>query len=347
MKTTGKEEGLFPLYDQSEIREKYPTITSDEVSKDAKGGTERMKYTLYDRLDPNIRDEFQYIASRVRDEQLDPTRPKLLWLHDTWNDPEAQHLKDPQSRERFASLVFVSNWQLSTYNQGLGVPYGHSIVMPNAIDPIPEHKKPDDGTIRLIYHTTPHRGLELLVPAVCHLYDTRHKDIHLDVYSGFEIYGPQRAQDNKHFQQVFDMCNQHPAITYHGVVDNDEVRKALQEAHIFAYPSIWPETSCIAALEAFSAGCHVLCPNFAALPETCANFAHMYQWDEDAKTHGNIFIQWLDAIIQKMKDQGVNSDSERLRFQKTYFDVYYNWDLRIQQWNGFLTNMLKNLELTS
>lgn len=343
MKTTGNETGYTPLFNKDEARNKFPTMPTDEVSKDSKGGTERMKHTLYERLPKELRDEFQFICSRVRDEALDPTRPKILWLHDMWNDPEAQHLKEADSRKRFQKLVFVSDWQLSTYNMLLGVPYGESVVLKNAIDPIPEHKKPKDGPIRLIYHTTPHRGLEILVPTFAHIYENFTKDIHLDVFSGFDIYGSGWANRNDRYKEVFDLCDQHPGITNHGVVDNDVVRKALEEAHIFAYPSIWPETSCIAAIEAMSARCHVVCPNFAALPETCANFAHMYFWDEDPQRHANHFAWHLSRIIELCQQ---DNDDDRLKFQKTYFDVYYNWDMRIAQWTGMLDSILKRIKVS-
>ena len=65
----------------------------------AMGGTEMMKYGLVDRLDKNLLDQFNIICSRVRD--LDEDKHNILWLHDTWDDPERQHLKDPKSRERF------------------------------------------------------------------------------------------------------------------------------------------------------------------------------------------------------------------------------------------------------
>ena len=68
-----------------------------------------------------------------------------------------------------------------------GVPYSESIILRNAIDPIEVGEKPKD-TIRLIYHSTPHRGLELLVPVFEKLCET-HDDIELDVYSSFKIYG--------------------------------------------------------------------------------------------------------------------------------------------------------------
>ena len=35
---------------------------------------------------------------------------------------EVHHLKEKESRDKFAKLVFVSNYQLATYNMALGLP---------------------------------------------------------------------------------------------------------------------------------------------------------------------------------------------------------------------------------
>ena len=37
------------------------------------------------------------------------------------NDPENEHLKDAELRKRFARLVFVSHFQMNTYQLALGV----------------------------------------------------------------------------------------------------------------------------------------------------------------------------------------------------------------------------------
>lgn len=306
-------------------------VVVDELSKNAMGGTEMMKYGLHQRLDPALRDKFNIICSRVRSTSKD--KYNLLWLHDLAQDPEARHLADKDSRDRFKKLIFVSNWQLQAYHDVLGVPYSSGIVLKNAIEPIEVHEKPKDGTINLIYHTTPHRGLELLVPVfeeLCKHFD----NIHLDVYSSFKIYGWE--QRDEPYKELFERIKNHPKMTYHGTVSNAEVKEALKKAHIYAYPCIWPETSCISAMEAMSAGCAVVAPNYAALPETLANFGIMYQWHEDKNKHANIFANTLASTIQMYNTDGMEN---RLKFQKAYADMFYNWEFRIKEWEALLNQI--------
>jgi UDP-glucose:(glucosyl)LPS alpha-1,2-glucosyltransferase len=299
------------------------------------GGTEMMKKRLMEGLPQELKDKVNVICSRVRD--VDEDKSNVLWLHDMWNDPESLHLRDESSRERFAKLVFVSNYQQNTYNLGLGVPYAESIVLKNAIDPFDAEvmsKKEKDGPLRLIYHTTPHRGLELLVPVFEHLYENYGDQIVLDVYSNFDIYGwPQR---NEPYEPLFERCREHPGINYHGSVPNSEVRTALESAHIFAYPNIWLETSCIAAMEAMSAGVSIVCPNYGALPETTAGLAAMYQWDEDMNRHAQHFAMVLNHVIENYWHE---AHIAKIAFAKNYADNFYNWDVRMDEWKGFLTSL--------
>jgi glycosyltransferase involved in cell wall biosynthesis len=300
----------------------------------SQGGTEQMVAGLRQRLPAELLDQFNIICSRVREESIDPNKKNILWLHDTWDDPESQHLKDPKSLERFEKLVFVSHYQQSTYNLGLGVPYDKGIVLQNAIVPIEAHDKPK-GTINLIYHTTPHRGLELLVPAAEAL--ANHGiDFHLDVYSSFKIYGWE--QRDEPYLELFERIKNHPKMTYHGFQPNSVIREALKKAHVYTYPSIWPETSGISVIEAMSAKCNVICPTLAALPETCANFGIMYPWNENNNKHANMFAGILAMVI---KDYWAEFNQQRLEYQKMYFDNNYNWDLRANQWNDFLNSLAR------
>ena len=316
-------------------------LETNELSKSAKGGTELMLEALHNNVPMDLLDKFQIIPSRVR--EIDPDRKAVLWLHDLAGDPEAEHLKEAASRDRFAAHVFVSHWQMQMYNLVLGFPYHKGVVLQNAIVPIPQHEKLNDGVVRLIYHTTPHRGLGIVVPVFEHLhkvFQDRGVQIHLDVYSSFAIYG--WADRDKPYQELFDRCKNHPAISYHGSVPNSEIRTALQKSDIFAYPCIWEETSCIAAIEALSAKNVIVCPNLAALPETCANFAMMYQFSEDAQEHANRFANSLAQTITAVKlakDEQIPEAANMMNFQKQYIDGFYNWDLRAAQWTRLLQTL--------
>ena len=118
-------------------------VETNELDRNAMGGTELMKYGLHERLPEELSSKFQFIPTRVR--EIDPDRIPILWVHDLAHDPEVKHLKDVSAEDlKFAKLVFVSYWQLQQFKDFLGIPYSKSIVMPNAIVPIEEHEKPDD-----------------------------------------------------------------------------------------------------------------------------------------------------------------------------------------------------------
>jgi glycosyltransferase involved in cell wall biosynthesis len=308
-------------------------VEVNELNKNARGGTELMQERLHRSIPAELLNKFQIIPSRVR--ELDPDKKKILWLHDLPHDPESEHLKDPELRKRFSKIVAVSDWQMQMYNIISGVPYAESFVIKNAIDPIPLEKKEYNGTVNLIYHTTPHRGLEILIPVFEEL-SRIHDNIHLDVYSSFSIYGWEER--DRQYQQLFDRCRAHPKITYHGAVPNEEIRQALVKSHIFAYPSIWPETSCLAAIEAMSAMNLVVCPNFAALSETCSNFAMMYQFNENKNLHAVQFAHTLDIAI-KTVIQNRGTTYPYLDFQKQYFDYFYSWEKRKGEWLALLNSL--------
>lgn len=307
-------------------------IERNELNRNAMGGTELMQLGLTSRLPKELLDGFQIIASRVRD--LDPNRKRLFWCHDLAEDPEVRFLSEPKGRAKFEKLVFVSDWQFTCYNKVLGVQYSDSVVLKNAIEPIEVHTKSTDGPIRLIYHTTPHRGLDVLLTAYEVLSKKWGDRVHLDVYSSFRIYGWQSRDAD--YEKLFDFCRGHPHITYHGSVPNSEIREALKSSHIFAYPSTWQETSCIAAMEAMSAGCAVVHSSLGALPETLANFGVMYPYHEDKTTHANTFLNVLDNAIQHIHNEHIVNF---LQFQKTYADTFYSWERRAHEWKLFLESL--------
>ena len=302
----------------------------NEISKNDNGDTEIIKRTLAKLIAHKLLDNFQIISSRIRDLEQDKIR--ILWSHDLPEDPESAKVRDPNFRNKFHKLAFVSNWQYQRYQLINGVPYNdHSIVIEHGIDPAPESVvTKDNKTIRIVYTSTPQRGLEIVVPVFEHMAE-QYKNIHLDVFSSFKIYGWAKADEQ--YEPLFERIRNHPQMTYHGVVPNDQLKEHLNKSHIFAYPSIWLETACIAMMEAMSAGLICVHPNFGALPETAGGTTIMYQGDFDDKNkHANIFAKYLQAAIEM-----VGSDSHI----KIHCDGRFNIDRAKMQWNQLLTNLLE------
>lgn len=309
-------------------------LEQNELNKNAKGGTELMGERLRKYVDNELLDQFQIVSSRVRD--LDPNKKKILWLHDLAQDPEVQHLKDG-GWQKFDKLVFVSHWQQAMYKAYLGVPYSAGIVLRNAIDPIDVVEKPSDK-LRLIYFSTPHRGLDLLYVA----FDALSKEfmnLELNVFSSFDLYGwPQRDEP---FKDLFKKLEDHPHINYHGAVSNDQIREELKRSHILAYPSTWMETSCLCLIEAMSAGLLCVHSSLGALPETSMNMTQMYDFTEDRREHTVRFHANLKhAIISLSSESMLAHINQGIGVMKGLTDGIYGWQGRKEQWEFLLKNML-------
>lgn len=303
----------------------------NEISKNSQGGTESVKRGLAERLPEGLADDFQIICSRVRNIEEDKIR--VYWLHDLPEDPETNHLRDVNSRNRFHKLVFCGNWQYSRYQMVCGVPYDQkSTVIDTPIDPIQAVQKEFD-TIRLVYTSTPQRGLELLVP-VFEALANKYKNIHLDVFSSFKIYGWEDA--DKRFDPLYDRIKNHPQMTYHGYAPNEVVKEHLKKAHIHAYPSIWLECNSRSIIEAMSAGLLCVHPNFGGLVDTSGGMNFMYQGDSNPNTHANIFYACLEDAIAKVQKEEVQN---YLKLVKVYADSRYSWTKIAGQWVDMLTGL--------
>ena len=310
-----------------------------EETPKAAGGTELMQKWLFSRLDPELRDYFQWIASRKR--KLED-KPRLFWVHDLAQDPEVEFLKEQKNMLDFEKIIFVSNWQQYQYGVYLGVPYDHGVVIQHAIDPIPKHDKPKDK-ISCVYMSTPHRGLELLLGAWRVLKETNKSEVvqnaELNVFSSFKIYD--RPHMDEQYRHIYKQANDMEQVNYHGTVSNNKIREELEKNHIMAYPSVYMETACISAIESMSAKCMVVCPNLGALPETCANFAWMYGYEPNPEKHIAVHAHILGKAIE---NYWATETQTLLTLQKSYFDMFYDWELRMNQWNTFLKSLQFRLE---
>ena len=253
-----------------------------------------MRARLINTVDADLLKNAAIHLARVRQTYDDV--PNVFWAHDLSEDSENRILEN-EGWKQFKVFVFVSCWQRDAYINRFGIPYAMCRVIENAIEPASAPLEKNDEQIRLIYHTTPHRGLELLYP----VFDALSKNdllkgrLHLDVFSSFAVYG-WNSRD-KQYSSLFESLDKHPNITYHGAQPNSIVRDYLSRAHYFPYPCIWKETSCIALIEAIEHGVVAIHPNLAALPETAGQNTYMYDYTENPSEHANRFYRTVLSVL--------------------------------------------------
>lgn len=311
-------------------------VIDSELSKNSFGGTEMMRERLIKNVDPKWLEKCAIHFSRPR--QLFEDVINVLYCHDLAEDPENNILANG-GWKKFDHIVFVSAWQRDQYITRFDIPYSHTTVIYNAVETQYEPVTKDVETIRFIYHTTPHRGLELLVP----IFDTLAKhypNIHLDVFSSFGIYGWE--QRDEPFKQLFKRIEDHPNMTYHGHQPNDVVLEALKKSHIFLYPNVWKETSCIAMIEAIKNQVICIHPNYGALTETAANATIVYEYNEDPATHANYAFS-IAAQVLKVQQENPNYFN-RFTYSDRYNLARNNIDSFTNVWNQVLSLLVQNAE---
>lgn len=307
------------------------TMELNELNKNARGGTELMEQRIRKYVDF---DGIQLICSRVR--ELDKDKKKILWVHDLSEDPEVAHLKNG-GWLKFDKIVFVSHWQQAMYNKVLGVPYNMGIVIPNCIEDMGTHEKPDpEEKVRMIYFSTPHRGLNITYSVFNELYKSYGDSIELNVFSSFDLYG--WGERDEQFKEIFKLCEDHPGINYSKSVSNDEIREELKRTHILAYPSTWQETSCLVLIESMASGLYCVHSSLGALPETSMGLTAMYQYGEDMNAHASNFYMNLDRGIQNI----LNSDTlskELLQLTSTLAATKYDVKNIIPRWESLVNQI--------
>lgn len=309
-------------------------ISYNEISKNSFGGTELQCRSIEKYIDVDLLNKFQIIPSRLR--KYDENLRRIFYCHDLPEDPESKHL-EKEGWKKFNRIVFVSHWQKQRYMDFYGIPPSKCVVMHNAIESLEcdwsKFNKPEK--IELFYSSTPHRGLNILVPVFNKLLE-KHKNIHLHVYSSFEIYG--WKQRDEEYKDLFEEIKNNKNMTYHGYISNDELKKRISKHHIFAYPSTWIETFAISLAEAMSAGTICVHSDLGALAETAANWTAMYSFHENVNRHAITFYNMLDAAIDCINNEEFTL-LNKLKAQKSYVDLHYDWDLRKIQWTHFLKSI--------
>jgi len=232
------------------------------------------------------------------------TQVKLYWLHDM-----------PGERQPIAAhkVVCVSQFQADAW--GLVPEYVE--VIGNGIDPNVFNPGSDErDRNRVLWTSNPDRGLWIAAKI---FQDVRKRwpNLELHVYGRAGVYGWGPEMEDPYMPLPEHMDN----VYIHDPLPRYALATELKKAWAWFYPTYWPETYCIAALEAQGCGTPVIASPLAALNETVQGGILSYDYL-------NAFSQLRNTRRwQKLSSAGVTYAQDS------------TWEKRAHQWlevvNGF------------
>jgi glycosyltransferase involved in cell wall biosynthesis len=302
-----------------------------------RGGTELQHEFLNKHADPKLLDQVQITTSVPEKIPLHPTKLNILWQKNSYDQPNlAPWFKDKSNHSKYDWYVFNSHWNYEKFRMAFDVPSEKCHVIKNGCTSFPKRKPYKKGDpIKLIFHPTPWRGLNVILLA---MQMVKNPLIKLDVYSSTQVYGDAFREAHDHaYVELYKQASQLPNVNYIGYKPNEYILENMQNYHIFAYPSIWEETFCISALEAMSAGLYCVTTNFGALFETCSEFPIYVTYTKDHVHLAKCFAQAIEIAADSLHEPYIQ---DHLSLQQDFCQRFYNWQKKGNEWNNFLKGAL-------
>jgi glycosyltransferase involved in cell wall biosynthesis len=262
----------------------------------------------------------------------------VLWTQHASDQPAVQVLSRPECREAWDAFAFVSDWQREQYLTAFKIEPARSSVLRNAVGPVfeallsalPDHPRPP----ALAYTSTPFRGLDVLLDAFPRI-RAAIPDVQLKIFSSMRVY----QQDDAGFAPLYQKAGQMPGVEVVGSLGQRDLAQALAGVAVLAYPNTFPETSCIAVMEALAAGCIVVTSRLGALPETTHGLARLIDPERDPLAHAAKHAAAVtEALLSARKDPQAAASARKA--QADYVRSNLCWAGRAREWRRFLLALL-------
>lgn len=254
-------------------------------------------------------------------------KQRYFWTGDSYDQFSNYGIGDKRVVDRIDAFLSVSRWQADEICKRSGFPNEKCFVLGNGIQISLFQQAQTKKRKRLIYSSTPYRGLEF-VPALFMSLKKLHPDLELHIFSSYSIYD----QSDDAFSELRSQLEKLPDTKLYGSIPQSELAQEFLKSSILFYPCNFEETSCITAIEAMAAGCVPLTSALGALPETIGPAGVLIPGRPNSETY---FKEFLGAAQRLLTDDVFFEDLSNKGKRRSQD---FSWSVKAQNLLRFLEN---------
>lgn len=242
--------------------------------------------------------------------------PTYLWCHDLIAPGIENH-------QNYKEVLALSQFHKDFLINLAGVPANKIRITRNGIDPNRFKILPDKEGNRVIWSSSPDRGIERAI-RVMDVVVKEVPDAELHCYYGFD--NMLKMGKSSHVESIQRMISERPYIKFHGNIPQKELTLEMAKSKVWLYPTSFQETFCITALEALCCKTYPVTRNYGALENTldghqAARLTIDCEKPADVELYGKTVIDALRLDSWKLIDEDPSA---------------FSWESVAKEWIEFM-----------
>lgn len=268
---------------------------------------------------------------------MSPGSKLIMWNAMASDQPTVKDLEKKTCIDALDAIVYMSKWQKEETEKAFGI-RKQSYVIGNGLAPSFENMFSSKKELmaakqlRAAYTSAPYRGLHLLFD----VHDRMQTRPMLDIFSSMRVY----QADDSEFKPIYDLAKNNPLVNYHGAVSQTKLAQAMKPVAFLAYPCVFAETFCIAALDAMASGAKVVSTDLGALRNTTMGYADLMPLIEDNNDFVVAYKNLFEKSIREFQDCP-DSWAEKMFEQLQKVNRLCKWEHRAVEWEHLLGQTLR------
>ena len=247
----------------------------------------------------------------------------FLWIHDTHILPHYQSVDLPNMGKGFLrniinkidGIVTLTEWHKRLFINHYEIEPNKVSVINSAIDPSMFKGNKQKQKNKFIWTSNGLRGLDKMIEYF-HEIRKRIPDAELYIYRGKETIS----------EELLEEIMKYNYIHFYGKTEHTKVIEEFETAEVWLYPTKFPETYCMSAVEAQMAKCLCVATNIAALPEIINDRGILIDDEIYSENYKNNIINETINILN-------NNELKEKILEKGYqWAKEQNWENRAQEW---------------